>query len=209
MTTSNSSNRRRLLAAFSLVTLGILFMTNPVTHLVYRGLKETVVTIALRGFVAPIHMALLVGSVLGITQLLRGKADRTGLVGGVLVVIGWAVGIRILALGQLESLLESGVTKVPADALSKMFEAAPIVWVSIVPMGLLFPIGLIILGLTIVFATPIPRAIGALLAIGGALFPIGRIAAIPWALVACDVVLGAALALIGWQILKRAELWDA
>jgi hypothetical protein len=76
-------------------------------------------------------------------------------------------------------------------------------------MGLLFPIGLITLGLTILVAAPIPRWMGALLAIGGALFPIGRIGNIGWALVSCDLALGAALALMGWQLLTKKNLWDA
>ena len=197
---SRESNRRRLLCAVSAIALGVVFLTNPVTHVMVRGGSASPSMIAVRGFAAPLHMALLVASVIGITQLLRTKADVAGLVGGALTVIGWAVGIRILGLGQLESLL-------PAATLRSAFEAAPIVWLSIVPSGLFFPIGLITLGAAIFFARPIPRAIGALLAAGGALFPVGRIGQLPWAFVSCDLILGAAFALIGWQILTRAELW--
>jgi hypothetical protein len=57
--------------------------------------------------------------------------------------MGWAVGIRIICIGQLESLLASGTSGVPLDAIRRMFEAAPIVFVSIVPFGLMYPIGLI------------------------------------------------------------------
>lgn len=207
MSLSTSANRRRLLTAISLLALGAFFMTNPLTNLLYKGSNESVLSISLRGFAAPIHMALLVGSVIGITQLLRDKADKRGLAGGALVVIGWAVGIRILAISQIDSLVSTGLTRVPPDAFARMFEGAPMVWVSLVPIGILFPIGLITLGLTIAATAPIPRWIGVLLAIGGALFPIGRIGSVPWALIGCDLVLGTSLALIGWQILKRRELW--
>ena len=207
MNVSKETNRRRTLCAVSLIVLGIIFITDPLTHILLRGRSATPPAIALRGFAAPVHLALFVASVAGITQLLRRRADLAGLIGGSLVVMGWAVGIRILALGQVESLLESGITGLPADTLRKMFEAAPIVWASIVPVGLLFPIGLIILGVTIAVANPIPRAIGVLLAVGGALFPVGRIGRLSWAVVSCDLILGAAFALIGWQILTRVELW--
>jgi protein-S-isoprenylcysteine O-methyltransferase Ste14 len=81
--------------------------------------------------------------------------------------------------------------------------------VSIIPAGLLFPIGTIILGITMFVARPIHRGIGALLSIGGVLFPIGRTAGHEWAVVSCDLVLAATFALIGWQILTRPEVWGA
>jgi hypothetical protein len=205
MHSSNDSNRRRRLAAISAIAFGIMFFTNPLTHLISRGAADTPFAIATRGFAVPLHMAMLVGAVFGITQLLRSKADRLGLLGGAITIMGWAVGVRILALGQLESLLASGVTGLPQDTLTKMFAAAPIVWTSIVPIGLLFPIGLITLGATLVAVHPIPRPIGALLVLGGILFPLGRIGQFPWALVSCDLVLGAAFIGIGWQIASQRE----
>lgn len=206
---SKETNRRRLLAAVSLIALAVLFLTNPLTRLMYRGMKESTMVIAMRGFVAPLHMALLVASVFGIMQVLRPRADRMGLVGGALTVMGWAVGIRIIGLGQIEALLTSGVAGVPADALRKSFEAAPIVWRSMVPMGILFPAGMITLGLTLLITRPIPRVIGAVLVMGGVLFPLGRIGIFRWALAPTDILLGIAFALIGWQIWTRPELWSA
>lgn len=208
MPMSIESNRRRVLSGFCLATLGILYLTNPLTQLIVRGADLPPWRIALIGFASLIHMTLAVGAVIGITQLLRGKADRIGLTGGALVILGWAVGTRILLLGQFESLLERGVDGVPANALRLMFEAAPIVYMSVVPVGLLYPIGLITLGIALAATAPIPRWIGVLLAAGGVLFPIGRIFQLTWAFVSCDLILGAALALIGWQILSRRELWE-
>jgi hypothetical protein len=208
MQPSNDNNRRRLLTATCAIALGLLFLTAPLTHLLLRGGIDTPLAIAMRGFAAPVHMALLVGAVFGITQLLRRGADRIGLIGGSLTIIGWAVGIRILLLGQLESLLVSGVSGVPANSLAKMFEATPIIWFSIVPMGLLFPIGMVTLGMTLVVTHAIPRPIGALLILGAVLFPIGRIGGLPWALVSCDLILGLAFALLGWQLFIRTEAWN-
>lgn len=206
---SKQSNRRRVLAGTCLVVLALLFVTNPLTEIVLRARASSVSRIAATGFAAPLQMALIIGSIVGITQLLRRNADRAGLIGAALALTGWAVGLRILTLGQLQSMATIGVGGVPPDTLQKMFAAAPIVWVSIVPVGVLFPIGAIILGITLFIVRPINRWIGALLALGGLLFPLGRAVGLEWAITAADLVLGAAFALIGWQILTRRELWSA
>ena len=188
-----TSNRRRILSGASAIALALFFLTNPLTNVLGRGGSYSERVIALRGFAAPLHMALMVATVFGITELLRRKADLAGLIGGTLVVMGWAAGIRIIGFGQLESLI-------PAGTLRTAFAAAPLVPRSIIPMGILFPIGLITLGLTIVIARPIPRPIGALLALGGLLFPIGRIGQLGWAYTGADLALGLSFALIGYLI---------
>jgi hypothetical protein len=210
MTATNDTRRRRLISAFCCLALGLFFLTDPLTRYSVRGEGGAPNgQIALMGFLAPIHVALMIGAVLGITQLLRRRADRAGLVGATLALIGWVIGSRIMVVGQLQALLANGVPGVPPDTLQKMFQHAPIVFVSIIPVGLLFPIGLIVLGVTMFVARPIHRGAGALLAIGGVLFPIGRAAGQEWAVVSCDLVLAATFALIGWQIVTRPEVWDA
>jgi hypothetical protein len=212
MNATNDIRRRRLISAFCCLTLGLFFLTDPVTRLSVRGDgPASIGKIALMGFVAPLHVALMIGAVLGITQLLRRRADRAGLIGATLTLIGWVIGSRIMVIGQLQALLASGVPGVPPDSLQKLFQHAPLVFVSIIPVGLLFPIGLIVLGITMFVTHPnalrVQRGIGALLAIGGVLFPIGRAAGHEWAIVSCDLVFAATFTLIGWQILKRPEVW--
>ncbi len=210
MNATNDTRRRRLISAFCCLALGLFFLTDPITRLSVRGDgAASTAAIALMGFVAPLHVALMIGAVLGITQLLRRRADRAGLIGATLALIGWVVGSRIMVIGQLQALLANGVPGVSPDSFQKMFQHAPLVFISIVPVGLLFPIGMIILGITMFVARPIPRGVGALLAIGGVLFPIGRAAGHEWAVVLCDLVLAATFALIGWQILTRPEVWGA
>ena len=203
-----TSNRRRLLAAGCLAALALFFLTNPFTRILVRGVATSDVMIALRGFAAPLHMVLLIGSVFGIMQILRVRADSAGLIGGTLTLMGWTAGVRILGLGQLESLLASGGTDVPPNTLGALLGAAPLVHVSIVHMGILFPIGLITMGATIAVTGVIPRPIGVILAVGGFLFPVGRIGSLAWAFHSCDLLLGAAFALIAWQVATRSELWD-
>ena len=189
---------------FCFAILGLLFLTNPLTRILARATTASPEVIALRGFITPVSMLLIVGVVVGLVELLR---NRAAWIGGALTIAGWTAGCRIIALGQLESLLRSGVTGVPVDTLDRMFTAAPIVWVSIVPVGILFPLGLITLGLTLFVTAPVNRWIGALLAAGGVLFPLGRAVHIGWAFSACDVILGVSFALLGWQALTRRELW--
>ena len=203
------ANRRRVLSGLCLVLLALIFLTNPLTLVVARGAQASPAVIALRGFLAPVHMALLIGSLFGITQLLRHRADRAGLTGAALALMGWTAGVRIMTLGQMESLLKSGVTGLPQDTLQKMFEPAPMVLVSIVPPGILFPIGLVTLGITLIVKRPIDWRIGVLLTAGGILFPVGRAVRLEWAVTACDLTLGVTFGLLGWLILTRPQLWPA
>jgi hypothetical protein len=208
MPTSPDIQRRRKLCGLALALYALLVITNPITRVMIRR-QASPELIAVNGFLAPLHMLALVASVFAITQLLRRRADRIGLAGGALTIMGWAVGIRIICLGQLESLLATGISGVPPDAIRRMFEAAPIVFVSIVPFGIMFPIGLITLGSTVVAVRPVSRWVGALMIVGGVLFPVGRIGGFLWAIVASDLLLGTAFALLAWQVLSRPELWDA
>ncbi|HYO79716.1 MAG TPA: hypothetical protein VE010_24840 [Thermoanaerobaculia bacterium] len=165
-------------------------------------------TIALGGFVAPLHMLMMIGSVLAITHLLRRKGDLAGLIGGALTLMGWGVSLRILALRQVGHVIENGVEGVPADVLGRVFSSAPVVFFSLIPIGLLFPIGMIILGLTLFFARPVNRWLGLTLALGGLLFPLGRAIGALWAFAACDLLLALTFAILGQQILARPELWS-
>ncbi|MEA2488872.1 MAG: hypothetical protein QOH21_664 [Acidobacteriota bacterium] len=207
MTATNDTCRRRLISAFCCLALGLFFLTNPITRFSVEGAKSTG-QIAMIGFVAPLHVALMAGALLGMTQLLRHRADRAGLIGATLVLLGWVVSTRIMVIGQLDALLTNGVPGVPANSLQKIFQHAPLVFASIFPLGLLFPIGLIVLGLTMAVARPIHRSAGVLLAIGGVLFPIGRIGGYEWAVVSSDLALAATFALTGWRIFTRPELWE-
>lgn len=84
--------------------------------------------------------------------------------------------------------------------IARMFEAAPMVWFSIVPTGILYPVGLMTLGVTLFAARPVPRWIGALLFLGALLFPVGRIGRAMWAIVASDLLLGTTFALLGFFV---------
>ena len=124
MPTTIDIGRRRYLSAFCCLALGLFFLTNPITRFCVGGATSTG-QIAAIGFIAPLHVVLMVGALLGITQLLRHRADRAGLIGATLVLAGWTISTRIMVIGQLDALLTNRVPGVPSDALQKIFHHAP------------------------------------------------------------------------------------
>lgn len=208
MNISHSSNRRRMIAGVSLIGLSITFLSDTLSGLMTDPASPSQATIASVGFVAVLNSVLMTAAVLGLSQLLRASADRVGLLGAAFVFVGWAASTRISALIQLQALLQAGVEGVPPDALQSVFKSAPSVWVSVFPVGLFFPLGLITLGLALFRWHPLNRWYGLLLALGGALFPLGRAVGIEHAIIACDIVLASAFAGIGWQVLSRPAVWE-
>lgn len=208
MNLSPSSNRRRIIAGASLIVLAVVFLLNTLTGMMTEASASSQSRIALAGFTTVVNMVLMIASVLGIMQILRARADLLGLLGGTSTLIGWTAAIRIGVIIQLNALSESGVAGIPPNLNEFLSKSAPSVWASIFPIGIFFPLGLITLGIALVLAHPVNRLFGLLLAMGGVLFPIGRAAGHVWAIVACDIVLGVAFALIGWQILTRPQIWE-
>lgn len=208
MNISHSSNRRRLIAGVSLSALSVGFLSNTLAGLMTRPESASQTMIALAGFLAIVNAVLMTCAILGLSQLLRASADRVGLLGAACALLGWAASMRILTVIHLDALLRAGVEGVPPSALESVFNSAPVVLLSIFPVGLLFPLGLVTLGLALFWWRPLNRWLGLLLALGGILFPLGRAVGIESAIVACDIVLATAFAAIGWQILTRPEVWE-
>lgn len=208
MNISQSSKRRRVIAGVSLIGLSITFLSDTLLGLMTEPDSPSQAMIASVGFVAVLNAVLMAAAVLGLSQLLRASADRVGLLGAAFVLVGWAVSTRISAVIQLHLLLRAGVEGVPANALESVFKSAPSVWVSFFPVGLFFPLGLITLGVALFWWHPVNRWFGLLLALGGALFPLGRAVGIEYAIIACNIVLASAFAAIGWQVLTRPEVWE-
>jgi hypothetical protein len=192
----------------SLIVLAVVFLSNTLTGMMTGVSAPSQARIAFAGFIAVINMVLMIASVLGIVQILRARADWIGLLGAASTLIGWTAASRIGVIIQLNALSESGTSGIPPNLHDFLSKSAPQVWVSIVPIGIFFPLGLITLGIALVWARPVNWLFGLLLAIGGILFPIGRAMEKAWAITACDIVLGAAFVLIGWQILTRPDIWE-
>jgi hypothetical protein len=204
----NATNRRRILAAACCFGLTTSFLLNIFFGLMTRPRPLSAGTIALVGFLAVLNVGFMIGAVCGIVHLLREQADRLGLAGAALTLLGWTASARIMVLIQFQSLLEKGVKDVPENAVGKILESAPIVFVSIVPVGILFPLGLLTLGIALAAAQPLGRWPGVLLATGGVLFPVGRAVGVGAAILGADLVLAATFTLIGWRIVTRPAAWQ-
>ena len=174
----------------SLFGIGLLFLIDPWMNVLFRPTTRSVAQNARAGFVSPLLMLMLVGSVIGIAQLLRGSAHRAALAGAAMAIAGFAAGIRIMGMHQIKAM--------EPEAVRHLFHAAPIIWSSIVPSGIFFPLGLITLGVTLFATRVVPRAVALTLVIGAILFPVGRIGGLWWAIVSCDLILGSAFALLGY-----------
>jgi hypothetical protein len=201
-----SSNRRRILVGTCTAILAATLLVNA-ARVLLNDQATTPGEIAAIGFLAVLHVGLTIAAVFGITQLVRRKADRLGLAGAALTLLGVTVGARILALHQLGMLAETipGATA----TLSAMLQSAPMVWVSIVPIGLMYPIGLILLGSALLIARPVNRWIAVVLLIGAVRFPVGRAVGVVHAVYASDALLAIAYGFLSWEILTKRELWDS
>lgn len=179
----NESNRRRVLAATCAAVLAATLLY-AVAGRAFDSGAPTHGDIAGTGFLAVLHVGLTIGAVFGITQLVRHHSDRLGLTGAALTLLGATVAARIMVLVQLKAL--SGNDPVA------LLRTAPVVWVSVIPIGLMYPIGLILLGIALYRSQY--RAIGLLLALGGLFFPAGRAVGIVPALYISDALLAVAYA---------------
>lgn len=209
MSISHSSNRRRVIAGASLIGLSATFLANTATGLMTRPVSSSQTMIALAGFVSVLNAVLMPAAILGLSQLLRASADRAGLVGAAFALVGWAAATRITTVIQLDSLISSASAGAEGvSVVGSALQSAPAVFVSIFPVGLFFPLGLIVLGLALFLRHPLSRWLGLLLVCGGLLFPVGRAAGSEFAIVACDITLGAAFAALGWLMLTRPAMWE-
>ncbi|HEX8616006.1 MAG TPA: hypothetical protein VF911_00355 [Thermoanaerobaculia bacterium] len=202
-----TSNRRRILAGSCTALLAAQLLVVTISGLMSRGTTPSQAGIAMNGFLAVLWVGLTAGAVFGITQLVRRKADRLGLAGGALMILGATVGARIIALHQV-GMLATITPGASLDALTAPMKNAPLVFVSLVPIGLMYPIGVILLGIALFIARPVNRTAAILMIVGGVLFPIGRAIGIEPAVYASDAILAITYGYLSHEILTRRELWD-
>ncbi|HEX7149851.1 MAG TPA: hypothetical protein VF618_00065 [Thermoanaerobaculia bacterium] len=203
----NDSNRRRVLAGTCTAALGVTLLFNVLWRAAAADGPQSHTTIALAGFLAVLHVGLIAGMLVAVTQLVRRKADRLGLFGAALTLLGATVSARIFVLIQL-AMLSEAAPGAPRASFMELLASAPLVFVSLIPIGLTYPLGLITLGIALFVARPVSRWLAVGVALGGVLFPIGRAINVIPALYASDAVLGVTFAVLGWQLLTRRALWE-
>jgi hypothetical protein len=156
---------------------------------------------------AKLSFALFVPAILALVHLLRERADRTGLLGGGLALVGCLAGASIVTATKIMTSLEDASLGEPA---TRAVEAAMLAggvpqYLFLYPLpGLAFPAGLLVLSFGLLRAGVVPAPAAVLLALGAVLFPVGRIGGIEAAVLASSVALTASMGWIGWRVLNRA-----
>lgn len=194
-----STERRRRLGALCLAAAPLVLLASTATRFLgTRFAWTTLVTL---------WVLLAYGAILALVHLLRERADRLGLVGGILCFIGLTTAAGMMAVYRLGAVLE--VTS-PDDlaVLSRAFASEPLLRLTIFAPGLSYPLGLLVLSVALRRARLLPTVLAMALAVGAVLFPIGRIAQVDAALLASDLLTAATLLYLSRRVLTRPELWS-
>lgn len=201
MDISGASNRRRLIAGISLIAAPALLLAADVIRVIGGFDFESSV-------VAWVSFVLFVLAVLGVTHLLRNRADYLGLIGGAFCLVGAMAGAGIVTIFRLNAVLTAGGDGNLAPVFESAFNARPALQTSIFMPSVLFPLGFIVLAVGLYRARVSSVWLALLLAFGGLLYPIGRAVGVTAALLGGDVLWLVSLGWLGWQILTRVENWE-
>lgn len=197
--------RRRMVAALGMIGVALAFGANYFTGAIGGRTLQAEAEIARTGILSVAGMLAMACALAGVWELLRPRADIGGMIGAALALMGWTASTRIATVMQLDHMARAGREGVTADAIERILNSAPLVWASIFTPGLMFPIGLIVLGTLIAIKGVAPRAIGMLLAAGGVMFPLARIGALRWAFIGSDLAICIAFASLAWFTLRQRK----
>lgn len=145
-----------------------------------------------------------IGAILGMAWLLWSHAPRLALLTASLGIIGCVGGSNFVMAAMFRTkLMTAGVQP---DLLwftgSDMSTGGMLVSVA---MGPWFPLALIVFGIALSRFKIIPLWLGVLLCLGGLCFPLGRIPGDPIFTHTADVLLVAAMAVLGWRYMRTAQ----
>lgn len=149
-----------------------------------------------------LSFVLFVPAVFGLAYLVARGGSRLGLWGGAVAFAGCMAGASMQVLFRVWAVLgETNSTEAVA-----LLQGSRKLIVSTQMIGILFPLGLLILAASI-YRSRAASPLAALLLAGGALlFPVGRIAGVTFALLGGDLLLLAAFVMIGGRLLSaRAD----
>jgi hypothetical protein len=160
-----ASSLRKNLAGLSLVAAPLLLIAGD-------SLNGMPAFFTPRYILVKAGLGLFVGAALALMHLLRGRADRAGLVCGGMTIFGAVSGAALVTMAFTAWQLDAnGMSPAVEASFRSSFIAA--VWYPF--PGILFPLGLVTLGITLFVTRAIPRAAAVMIALGGLFFPLGRI----------------------------------
>ncbi len=188
---------RRKGAAFCLLAAPLLILSSDVLRY-WAGLPHA-------GHVlSKLSFAFFVGAALAIVHLVSERADRAGLVGGALAVVGCLAGSAIVTanviFGSVETAgLEEPATRAVEAALSRDGVGG---YLFLYPLpGLAFPAGFLVLSFALLRARVVSPVAAGALALGALLFPVGRIGGFEWAVMGSGLGMFAGMALVALRVL--------
>lgn len=145
---------------------------------------------------------LFVPAIFGLTYIAFGRSEnKLALAGGASAFFGAMAGAGMQVLFRVYAVLEETGDGQAIEDLQKTFKLIAATQM----IGLFFPIGLILLSISLFRHRGFNRLTPLLLTVGAILFPIGRIGGYAFAVIGSDLVLTAAFVLIGLQIITAGE----
>lgn len=162
----------------------------------------------LRGSIAGLaSMIVWIPAVMGLYHLLRSRSERWALVAGGTAVTGVLGVVAIIASGVLHLMVLRGApgSEVVREAVKSGHAQ---VMGLFGPLGVLFPLGLLLFAVGLARYGVVPRWSGVLLAAGAVLYPAGRIPSVLPVLVASDLALALGFGWLGVRLLTHPQTWD-
>lgn len=198
MNTSPTNNLRKNIAGVCLVAAPLVLLAGDAAARL--GTQWSFAHV----FTAKLAFALFAPALLALMHLLRERADKTGLAGGGLALMGLLSGSAIVTFWHTVRALSSlDFNESAVAAMGSAMENEVFGLTFLYPLaGVFFPLGLLVLSVGLFRARVAAPHVAAMLAVGAILFPVGRIGGSWAAIFASDIFLTAALGLIGWRILK-------
>ena len=201
MKTQPANELRRRLGAFCLFAAPLLMLAGDALRIGAGAERAWLITFKL-------SFALFVGAALAIVSMTSERADRAGLVGGALAVVGCLAGSGILTATAVMSSFEAAAL---GEAAQRAVEVSMTnrgvgEYVILYPLpGLAFPAGFLVLSYALRRARVVGPAAAAALALGALLFPVGRIGRVDAAVLASGAAMSLGMALVGWRLLRGGK----
>jgi hypothetical protein len=143
-----------------------------------------------------LSFVLFVPAILGLTFILFNSGSRLALFGGISAFFGAMAGASMQAMFRVYAVLAEngqGQTVELLRGTGKLVATTQMI-------GIFFPIGLILLAISLFQRRMTSSMIPLLLTFGAVLFPVGRIGGFSIAVISSDILLCAAFVLIGWLL---------
>ena len=147
---------------------------------------------------------LFVGAALAVVRLTSERADRAGLVGAALAVVGCLAGSGIVTANAVLAPVETaGLDATATQAIEAAMRASGVGgYVLLYPLpGLAFPVGFLVLAYALMRARVVSGAAAAALMLGALLFPVGRIGGFDWAVIGSGVGMSLGLGMTALRVL--------